>query len=153
VPGFWEGDLIIGKGGRSQIATLVERATRYVMLVRVPYDRTADRVAIVLAQKMGTLPGFLRNSITWDQGKEMAAHVRFTVATGIPVYFCDPHSPWQRGSNENTVSVVAAREGRSGRLVPAARGDSREHWTSTRCALRWTRPSSCRHQPGPLVLA
>lgn len=85
VPGFWEGDLIIGKGGRSQIATLVERSTRYVMLVRVPYDRTADRVAIVLAQKMATLPGFLRNSITWDQGKEMAAHARFTVATGIPV--------------------------------------------------------------------
>jgi len=84
VPGFWEGDLIIGKGGRSQIATLVERSTRYVMLVRVPYDRTADRVAIVLAQKMATLPGFLRNSITWDQGKEMAAHARFTVATGIP---------------------------------------------------------------------
>ena len=95
MPGFWEGDLIIGQGGRSQIATLVERATRYVMLVRVPYDRTADRVAIVLAQKMATLPQFLRNSITWDQGKEMAAHARFTVATGIPVYFCDPHSPWQ----------------------------------------------------------
>jgi len=85
VPGFWEGDLIIGKGGRSQIATLVERSTRYVMLVRVPYDRTADRVAIALAQKMATLPEFLRNSITWDQGKEMAAHARSTVATGIPV--------------------------------------------------------------------
>ncbi len=72
VPGFWEVDLIIGKGGRSRIATLVERSTRYTMLVRIPYDRTADRVAIVLAQKMATLPGFLRNSITWDQGKELA---------------------------------------------------------------------------------
>jgi len=106
VPGFWEGDLIIGQGGRSQIATLVERATRYVMLVRVPYDRTADRVAIVLAQKMATLPEFLRNSITWDQGKEMAAHAKCTAATGIPVYFCDPHSPWQRGSNENTNGLL-----------------------------------------------
>ena len=106
VPGFWEGDLIIGKGGKSQIATLVERSTRYVMLVRVPYDRTAERVAILLAQKMMTLPAFLRHSITWDQGKEMAAHAKFTLTTGIPVYFCDPHSPWQRGSNENTNGLL-----------------------------------------------
>jgi len=98
VPGFWEGDLIIGKGGRSQIATLVERSTRYVMLVRVPYDRTADRVAIVLAEKMKTLPASLANSITWDQGKQLAAHTAFTIATNIPVYFCDPHSPWQRAA-------------------------------------------------------
>ncbi len=106
VPGFWEGDLIIGKGGRSQIATLVERSTRYVMLVRVPYDRTADRVAIVLAEKMKTLPASLANSITWDQGKQLAAHTAFTIATNIPVYFCDPHSPWQRGSNENTNGLL-----------------------------------------------
>jgi transposase, IS30 family len=106
VPGFWEGDLILGKGNKSQIATLVERQTRFVMLVRIPYDRTAWRVAYLLARKMRTLPEFLRNSITWDQGKELAAHKEFTVRTGMPVYFCDPHSPWQRGSNENTNGLL-----------------------------------------------
>ncbi|MGH4013013.1 MAG: IS30 family transposase [Pseudonocardiaceae bacterium] len=106
VPGFWEGDLIIGKGGKSQISTLVERTSRYVMLVKIPYDRTADRVATLLAQKMETLPDFLRNSVTWDQGKEMAEHANFTVKTGIDVYFCDPHAPWQRGSNENTNGLL-----------------------------------------------
>jgi IS30 family transposase len=106
VPGFWEGDLIIGKGNKSQIATLVERTTRFVMLVRIPFDRTAERVAFLLAAKMETLPEFMRNSVTWDQGKEMARHADFTVNTGMPVYFCDPHSPWQRGSNENTNGLL-----------------------------------------------
>lgn len=106
VPGFWEGDLIIGKGGKSQIATLVERASRFTMLVRIPYDRCADRVTALLAKKMETLPEFLRNSVTWDQGKEMARHTEFTVLTGLPVYFCDPHSPWQRGTNENTNGLL-----------------------------------------------
>jgi IS30 family transposase len=106
VPRFWEGDLILGKGNKSQIATLVERQTRFVMLVRIPYDRTAERVAHLLARKMETLPDFLKNSVTWDQGKELAAHEKFTVKTGLPVYFCDPHSPWQRGSNENTNGLL-----------------------------------------------
>jgi len=106
VPGFWEGDLIIGKGNKSQIATLVERTTRTVMLVRIPYDRNAERVAELLGRKMETLPEFVCNSVTWDQGKEMARHADFTVRTGMPVYFCDPHSPWQRGSNENTNGLL-----------------------------------------------
>ncbi|MGH8866076.1 MAG: IS30 family transposase [Burkholderiales bacterium] len=106
VPGHWEGDLIIGKGGKSQIATLVERHSRFVMLARIPYDRCADRVAIILSQHIGELPDQLRRSLTWDQGVEMADHAEFTVATNVPVFFCDPHSPWQRGSNENTNGLL-----------------------------------------------
>jgi IS30 family transposase len=106
VPGFWEGDLIIGKANASQVATLVERTTRFTMLVRIPYDRNADRVAKLLAMKMEKLPEFMRNSVTWDQGKEMARHKDFSIATGIDVYFCDPHSPWQRGTNENTNGLL-----------------------------------------------
>ena len=106
VPGFWEGDLIIGKGGKSQIATLVERTTRFTMLVRIPSDRCADRVAALWAKKMESLPEFLRNSVTWDQGKEMARHADFTIRTNLPVYFCDPHSLWQRGTNENTNGLL-----------------------------------------------
>ncbi|WP_301321413.1 IS30 family transposase [Actinokineospora globicatena] len=106
IPGAWEGDLILGKGNKSQIATLVERKTRYVILVRIPYDRTAERVAALLARKMETLPEALCTSVTWDQGKEMAAHATFTIKTGVDVYFCDPHSPWQRGTNENTNGLL-----------------------------------------------
>jgi len=106
VPGFWEGDLIIGKGNKSQIATLVERTTRTVILVRIPDDRTAERVAELLGRKMETLPEFLRNSVTWDQGKEMAKHADFTVRTGMPVYFCDPHSPWQREHQRASPAVL-----------------------------------------------
>jgi transposase, IS30 family len=106
VPGHWEGDLIIGKGGKSQVATLVERHSRFVMLARIPYDRCADRVAVILSQCIGDLPEQLRRSLTWDQGVEMADHAKFTVATNVPVFFCDPHSPWQRGSNENTNGLL-----------------------------------------------
>jgi IS30 family transposase len=105
VPGHWEGDLIFGKS-YSAIATLVDRKTRFVMLVRLPARNTADAVADALADAVTTLPEQLRRSITWDQGKEMAEHARFSVASGVPVYFCDPRSPWQRGSNENTNGLL-----------------------------------------------
>ena len=106
VPGHWEGDLIIGKGTRSAIGTLVERQTRFLILVALPHGRTAEAVRTALAERILTLPDQLRRSLTWDRGKEMAEHLRFTVETGVAVYFCDPHSPWQRGSNENTNGLV-----------------------------------------------
>jgi IS30 family transposase len=106
VPGHWEGDLIIGKDCKSAVGTLVERTTRYVLLLHLPEGRGAEGVQAAMREAITALPGELFRTITWDQGKEMAFHARFTIATGIPVYFCDPHKPWQRGSNENTNGLL-----------------------------------------------
>ena len=101
VPGHWEGDLIIGSGGTA-IGTLVERSTRFVLLLHLPGDHTAETVATSMIAAMKELPVHLRRSITWDRGTELADYRRITSELNAPVFFCDPHSPWQRGSNENT---------------------------------------------------
>ncbi len=106
VPGHWEGDLILGPGGRSAVGTLVERTTRYVLLLHLPNGRGPEAIQAAMVEAIGTLPAELVLSVTWDQGREMYRHREFTIATGIQIYFCDPHAPWQRGSNENTNGLL-----------------------------------------------
>ncbi len=105
VPGHWEGDLLMGKR-QTAIGTLVERWSRYVMLFRLPDGHTAEAVRDALTETVQRLPDHLWQSVTWDQGKEMAQHAQFRIDTGVQVYFCDPKSPWQRGTNENTNGLL-----------------------------------------------
>jgi IS30 family transposase len=106
IPGHWEGDLIIGANSGSAIGTLVERTTGFVILLHLDGDHTAATLAEAMTAKIPEIPEILRRSLTWDQGTEMALHTAITEATGLPIYFCDPHSPWQRGTNENTNGLL-----------------------------------------------
>ena len=145
VPGHWEGDLIIGKGGRSAIGVLVERSSRYVMLLHLPHGRTAEDVRAALTRQVSKLPAELRRTLTWDQGKEMAEHVRFSTDTNMVVYFCDPHSPWQRGTGENTNGLLRQYFPRTADLSrhTAARLNAvaRELNGRPRQTLGWMKPS------------
>ena len=145
VPGHWEGDLIVGPGSASAILTLVERSTRYVLLGHLPGGHSAEEVRDVLTALITTLPAHLRGSLTWDQGCEMARHKQFTVATGVPVYFCDPHSPWQRGSNENTNGLLRQYFPKSTDLRPYSPQDlehvSQELNARPRKTLNWDTPA------------
>lgn len=145
VPGHWEGDLIVGPGSASAIVTLVERTTRYVLLGHLPGGHTAEEVRDVLIALIGTLPDHLRGSLTWDQGTEMAGHKQFSIATGVPVYFCDPHSPWQRGSNENTNGLLRQYFPKSTNLRPYGREDlehvAEELNARPRKTLDWDTPA------------
>ncbi len=144
IPGHWEGDLIIGKGNRSAIGTLVERSSRYVMLVHLPNGRTAEAVRFALTRQIRRLPAELRRTLTWDQGKEMAEHAKFSVATNVKVFFCDPHSPWQRGSNENANGLLRQYFPKNQDLSTVTRANlaavARELNSRPRQALDWMKP-------------
>lgn len=144
VPGHWEGDLIFGKKMTS-IGTLVERHSRYVMLLKLPNGHRAEEVRKAMAKRILTLPAQLRRSITWDQGCEMSEHAQFTIDTGVQIYFCDPKSPWQRGSNENTNGLLRQYLPRSSDLSQCTQREldaiARSLNTRPRQTLGWMTPS------------
>jgi IS30 family transposase len=144
VPGHWEGDLIFGRK-MTAIGTLVERHSRYVILLKLPNGHGAESVRTAMTKRILTLPTQLRRSITWDQGKEMAQHVQFTVDTGVQIYFCDPKSPWQRGSNENTNGLLRQYLPKSADLSQCTQREldaiARSLNTRPRQTLKWMTPS------------
>jgi IS30 family transposase len=144
VPGHWEGDLIFGKR-MTAIGTLVERHSRYVLLLKLPHGHGAQAVRKVMTKRILTLPAQLRRSITWDQGKETADHVQFTVDTGVQIYFCDPKSPWQRGANENTNGLLRQYLPKSSDLSQCTQREldaiARSLNTRPRQTLNWMTPS------------
>ena len=145
VPGHWEGDLIFGRK-MTAIGTLVERHSRYVILLKLPNGNTAESVRTAMTKRIMTLPAQLRRSVTWDQGKEMAQHVQFTIDTGVQVYFCDPKSPWQRGSNENTNGLLRQYLPKSADLSQVTQREldaiARSLNTRPRQTLGWMTPSA-----------
>jgi IS30 family transposase len=145
VPGHWEGDLILGGDGRSALGTLVERQTRYALLFVLRDGHTAEAARAALTKVIATLPAELRRSLTWDQGKEMAQHVRFRVDTGVDVYFCDPGKPWQRGTNENTNGLLRQYFPKGSRFTDLtdaqARAVARELNGRPRKTLGWRTPA------------
>ncbi|WP_347280171.1 IS30 family transposase [Frankia sp. CcI49] len=145
-PGHWEGDLIVGQGNRSAIATLVERSTRFVMLLHLPDRHGADQVLDALVRRISSLPSPLVRSLTWDQGSEMSRHDEFTAATGVPVYFCEAAKPWQRGSNENTNGLLRQYFPKGTDLSIHTAADlaavATEINTRPRKILGWTTPAS-----------
>jgi transposase, IS30 family len=145
VPGHWEEDLIIGKNGKSAIGTLVERRSRFLILLHLPHGRSAEHVRKALTREVKKLPESLRRSLTWDQGKEMAKHVTFSVDTNVKVFFCDPHSPWQRGSNENTNGLLRQYFPKGADLTAITRAQlasvARELNCRPRQSLAWMKPS------------
>jgi IS30 family transposase len=156
VPGHWEDDLITGALNKSAIATLVERTTRYVMLVHLPGGHSAEEVRDGLVATLATLPAHLRGSLTWDQGAEVAEHDALRIATGTKVFFADPHSPWQRGLNENTVSLGRAGLGLAGRVGVGCSSWFVTHENTGRHgrALGWACPyQGGRRPPWPTSMA
>ncbi|MFC1660644.1 IS30 family transposase [Gemmatimonadota bacterium] len=144
VSGHWEGDLIFGKLGHSTIGVLVERRSRFVLLLRLSAGMVASRFREVPTQRLGALPRKLRKTLTWDQGKEMAEHFRFTMETGIPVFFCEPRRPWQRATSENTNGLLRQYFPRSSDLSVHSQSDldgvAEELNSRPRQTLRWMKP-------------
>jgi IS30 family transposase len=124
-PGHWEGDLIIGRGMGSAIGTLVERVSKYTVLIHLPHGYKAPQLRDAMITQVSVIPSAMRKTLTWDQGREMALHEQITAATGFDVYFCDPHSPWQRGLNENTNGLLRQYFPKSTDLSVHAAGDLR----------------------------
>jgi hypothetical protein len=152
--GHWEGDLIICKGDRFAIRTLVERRTRYVILIHVPSGRTAESIRDGLREATAQLPPSMRRTLTWDQGKEMALHTQTSRLTGFSGYFYDPHSPWQRGSNENMNGLLRQYfpKGscpRGSRRRCDVHSNPPHHWATTPADPRACRGHARRNRGGP----